>query len=226
MEEPLNNPVTFEFRGDSITFDYPIPDEHSRKKMLKINNFYEWRLLRTLPKFFNGGTAIDVGAFIGTHTIFFKKYCKFDKVISFEPNIDSFKYLQKNCNINKVDATLINKALSDKNSKGIKRETPTAHIGNPKLGCIEIVPDINGDIDIVKLDDFGFEDVKLLKIDVEGSECNVINGSMGLIKKYRPMIIAECYDEVDADRYDRINNLLESLGYKNIYVIGYNGVWK
>jgi FkbM family methyltransferase len=231
MSEELDNPVSFEFRGDTITFDYPIPDEHSRKKMMKINNFYEWRLLRSLPKFFNGGTAIDVGAFIGTHTVFFKKYCRFDKVISFEPNKLSFKYLKRNCDINNVDSVLINKAVLDINTKGIEHITPEANIGNPKLGCIEIIPNENGDVEVVRLDDFNFEDVRLIKIDVEGSECNVINGSLDLINKYKPMIVAECFDNKDgetivSDRYDKIDNLLKSLGYKNIYSIGYNGVWK
>jgi FkbM family methyltransferase len=226
MNEELDYPVSFVLRGETITFDYPIPDEHSRKKMEKINNFYEWRILRTLPKFFNGGTAIDIGAFIGTHTVFFKKFCKFDKIISFEPNQRNFKYLTRNCKINNVDAILINKALSDKKGRGKEEITKPAFTGNPKLGCIEIISNDTGDIDISTLDDFNFEDVSFLKIDVEGFECNVIKGGLNLIKKCKPMIMAECFDEEHPDRFKEIDTLLSNIGYKNLYCIGYNGVWK
>lgn len=217
----LDNPITFTFRNDVITFDFPIPNDHIRNKMIKIQNFYEWNLLRTLPKFFKGGTSIDIGAYIGTHTVFFKKYCRFDKVISFEPNPISYKYLIKNCKLNNIEAELINNSVSNINGKCISKS-----ISDTNSGSSIIISDDEGTINIVKLDDYDFKDVKLIKIDTEGMECEVIDGGVDLINMSHPIIIAECFEDKYTDRYEKINTLLESMGYKNIYTIGYNGVWK
>jgi len=65
------------------------------------------------------------------------------------------------------------------------------------------------------LDSFGFEDVDIIKIDVEGSELFVIEGAVETIKKYQPIVQVELRD-THCKRFgytpDDIINLMMSLG--------------
>ena len=82
-----------------------------------IDGYYELKELKLLSKWLknkiNFGVALDVGAYIGNHSLFFSKY--FRKVISFEPNPVSFELL--NLNIKQTKNIKINNyGLSNKKS--------------------------------------------------------------------------------------------------------------
>ena len=69
-------------------------------------------LRRLIP---SGGTAVDVGAYVGTHTLAFSRFVgSAGSVVSFEPQPDTFKLLEANVADNHVsNVRLENAAVSD-----------------------------------------------------------------------------------------------------------------
>ncbi len=62
---------------------------------------------------------IDIGAYIGYYSLYFYKYKNIKKIISIEPNKDSFTNLLKNIYLNKFDISTFNFACS--NTNGLKK---------------------------------------------------------------------------------------------------------
>ncbi|MBU1103122.1 MAG: FkbM family methyltransferase [Nanoarchaeota archaeon] len=54
-------------------------------------------------------------------------------------------------------------------------------------------------------------DIKFIKIDVEGSELEVIRGALKTLDKFHPKIIFECADD---EKLDDIIEILEKMNYK------------
>jgi hypothetical protein len=67
-----------------------------------------------------------------------------------------------------------------------------------------------------KLDSYEFQEVKVIKIDVQGYEYNVIEGALKTIEKYKPYIFIEieekCLIEFGSSEKELIQKI-ESLGY-------------
>ena len=70
---------------------------------------------------------------------------------------------------------------------------------------------------IDRLDDYQFESVDLIKIDVEGSEIHVIQGGRETIREHQPVIIIELAD-VATEPFGYLCHLIEyelrELGYQ------------
>ena len=67
-------------------------------------------------------------------------------------------------------------------------------------------------INIVPLDYFNFENISLIKIDVEHMEIEVLEGSLNTIKRCKPTIIIETY---------KLTELKETLIFKELLALGY-----
>jgi FkbM family methyltransferase len=64
---------------------------------------------------------------------------------------------------------------------------------------------------VLKLDDFVLDNVKLIKIDVEGFELKVLKGAIRTIIRNKPDIFIECINQV---QFMKVNRFLERIGYK------------
>jgi len=127
-------------------------------------------------------------------------------VVSFEPQPDVFEVLQKN-----VSGTCYNIGLSDcadtltmpKILRGSRANYGGQAIGTrSELGTIPV--------DVLTLDSFSFENIGLMKIDVEGFEERVLRGAVDTIARCRPIMY------IEDDRRDRSASLrafITSLGY-------------
>ena len=74
---------------------------------------------------------------------------------------------------------------------------------------------------MVPVDYFNFENVSLIKIDVEHMEIEVLEGCLNLIKRCKPTILIETY-QLDNLKQTNIFKELISLGYEiNIIPEGY-----
>jgi len=84
-------------------------------KSIQIYGEWAQNEIDTLNFFIREGDSIlDVGAFIGTHSLAFSNLTgKNGRVYAFEPNPSSFEYLKKNTE-NKNNIIIENLALSDK----------------------------------------------------------------------------------------------------------------
>ncbi|WP_114765997.1 FkbM family methyltransferase [Vibrio rhodolitus] len=162
-------------------------------------------------------TAIDIGANIGNHTIMFSKF--FKEVISFEPNPNTFKLLSFNTHlINNVNIN--NVGIGNKEEDLTLYENPTNMGGASTKTSREKSRGI--DITIKKLDSYlpdTLENVGLIKIDVEGMEYQVLQGSLSIIEKNKPVII---FEQSVSDFIDGGNDTLSTLLLKNI---GYTIYW-
>lgn len=74
---------------------------------------------------------------------------------------------------------------------------------------------------VITLDSLNYKDVDLLKIDVEGSEDDVIKGAENTIKHSLPIVVVEIHcrrDDISFKKRQYIFNFLYSLGYKLVDV--------
>jgi FkbM family methyltransferase len=139
--------------------------------------------------------ALDIGANIGNHSIFFSEF--FGEVLAFEPNPRTFALLKLNSEYSAFENNIscFNFGLSSERGrlffKSSRSNIGGSHIvSNPPAGhgkeifLIEVMP---ADEILDLLD----KKISLIKIDVEGHELSVVKGAKELIKKNRPVILFE-----------------------------------
>ena len=210
--------MKFEYQKENI--EMAVNDYHIAIEMMKENNFYEHWLLEFIQRNFSGGTFVDAGANTGNHSVFFNKFCNC-KVIAIEPVKESFFMLVNNIwnNINRNGESpayddhkmlVYNVAISEKIDKAYMSipDPKEQSIGGSKLSA-------SGDqrTDITTLDELlkNEQDIKLIKIDVEGHEVQALIGGLETIKKHKPEIFIETFD-----KFEIIDFMLMSLqiGYE------------
>ena len=155
---------------------------------------------------FRGDVVIDVGASYGDTAIWWSKVFG-ARVIGFEPLDDVYRIFQKNIELNNADVTAYNIALG--NGTNISGST------KGKMLSLDTSPG-SMNFPTQRLDDFSFQRVDLLKIDVEGFECEVLAGATNTINKFQPKIIVEMHSK---ELTKKCNKLLADLGY-HIKVVG------
>ena len=120
-------------------------------------------------------TVIDVGAGCGTWSKAIEPFAK--KVIAFEPDKVHFECLQRNCTINcdprmeAVGAEVMEVSLTEDNFTQAKRV-------NEK-----------GNIRMINLDYMNYQDVDMIKIDVEGYEMQVLKGATKTLENIKYLMI-------------------------------------
>ena len=138
---------------------------------------HDWFLHYLRP--FLGGTMVDMGANIGTHSIY---YAQFGHVHCFEPNPIAFECLQHN--MKGQDATLYNVAVGENNNY-INMSTPED--GN--YGAVFTEP---GDkVPTITLDELCLDQCDFIKIDVEGDEIEALRGAKDTIRRFKPVMCIE-----------------------------------
>jgi len=174
-----------------------------------------------------GDICVDIGAHKGGYLFWFHKSVgKTGKVYAFEPQVILFSYLQRIVKIfNYQNTVLENKGLSSQ--PGVmnffipftkKGTSPGAKIVGPD----EKNTNSHLKIEVTTLDAYFYERKifpKLLKIDVEGHEKQVLRGGINLLKSCKPDIIIECENRYqdNGDIFDVFNLLIE-IGYKGYFM--------
>ena len=147
---------------------------------------YRYYIFNNIPR---KRTMIDIGANIG---IFARPSAElFERVICFEPVFKNFEVLQKNLeNYNNVE--LHNLGLGDKDQT-VTFELQTLKCGHTKQ-VEEFIPNPEFEKhtgELTTLDRFNFQSVDWIKIDVEGFENAVLEGSRDTIQRNRPWLLLE-----------------------------------
>ena len=196
-----------------------IKNDHVSNEIL-IDGFYEGKELKILCEWLKKKKklklAIDIGAYIGNHSIFFSNY--FKKVISFEPNLFSFRLLSINTEKNK-NIKIYNFGISNKNS------TKDFFSYENNYGGSSIRKNSNLKFEKIKAKFLKFDNLKinqkadLIKIDVEGEELNVLKGMSIYLEKCKPIIVFECQEKEVFRGSTKVINFLKKKNYKNFYSI-------
>ena len=187
-----------------------------------LNGFYERELLQGMCALVKDkkGIALDIGANIGNHSLFFSKY--FDAVISFEPVPNNCLLLKANLFLNQIpNITLIEKALSDTNTKmGIDKSnsrntnnTISQLDANKANALNQIMVDVvvgDAELETLNLN----QKITLIKIDVEGHEPFVVAGLRKTIGTHQPIVYWEAFSK---DEAEKTKALLMEMGYSNFY---------
>ena len=176
-------------------------------KQVRDHGYYELTMLNFIKENVGRGTYVDCGANIGNHSVFFAKECSCS-VVAFEPDIENYRLLL--ANTAGINVETWNVGLGDEDVEmGIKRFPH--NMGMNKL--------ISGTgVSVKKLDNFSLDDVKLIKIDVEGMEREVLIGGMRLVSRFKPVLLIETNDP------DSILALLPS-GYKKKRKFNWTATW-
>jgi len=138
---------------------------------------------------------IDVGANIGLHSIAAARAMSGQgKVIAFEPFEPTRKLLEKNLWLNGcADISEISQfALSDKSqSSKLHLGATSGHHSLYELDTPAFYPATSVDVNTITLDDFLPDNltVKLLKLDAEGAEIDIIKGAQKLLKSNPEMFL-------------------------------------
>jgi len=168
-----------------------------------------------------GDIVIDAGANAGAHTLVLSQLVgPQGRVYAFEPQRIIFQLLCANMALNSItNVECFHAGIADENGyirlPDIRYDVP----GN--FGALEIEKyDMSGTkVPLVKLDDFlEINQLKFIKIDVEGMENKVLAGAKNLITKYQPTLY------VENNRPEKSKELLEliwSYGYKAYWHITY-----
>jgi len=176
------------------------------------------------------GTAIDAGAHVGIHTLALAR--RFESVVSFEANPFLFRLLRANAAQNAPgNVTCRNECLY---SRPIEMGLAGAGIqeievpwltgeswagADRNLGAMSFVPDgselFRGTA--CTIDSLGVEDLRLLKVDCQGADGEVLMGAMETIRRCRPVILFEWEDVLARNHsvsLDDVRDALEGCGYE------------
>jgi FkbM family methyltransferase len=143
-----------------------------------------------------GTTVIDIGAFVGSHTVRLAQLASPGLVHAFEPQKDIFELLVKNAKVNNLSNIIShNVALGDKTCgseivKGLGF-TDINRGATPVQGCVDSG---KAAFEMFPLDHFKLKNVSFIKIDAEGSEPIIIKGALETIKQNRPVMFIEVSD--------------------------------
>ena len=179
----------------------------------------EFRYFNLMIK--DDGAILDIGANIGIMTVMLAKRHPNATIYSFEPVPENARALEK---VRKFfglqNVQIIQTALGDVDEDA-KMITPT--ISNAKMqGLSHIIESSseNGEtgdvfpVQVQKLDNITslqqLEKISAIKIDVENFEYYVLKGGENMLRKHRPLVFCELWNN---ERRDLCFELMKSMGY-------------
>jgi protein O-GlcNAc transferase len=177
--------------------------------------FEEWLLTPLKEKVKSFDFVIDVGANIGNHALFFKKVCKADRVVCFEPHPDNLPLLHKNCS----DCEIYDVGISSDNIQGFLEfvNNMDHNSGTSKVSS-------NGHPIVLRtLDSYDFLNVTFIKIDVEGLELEVLRGAQKTIEQNHPDVMVEIHLGVTVEAVQALlpGYVWEKVSFEDHYLFTY-----
>ena len=202
-----------------MAFDY-IANE------ISIHGVYELDELETIFNALKGfesqflqGTACDIGANVGNHSRFFAD--RFEKVLSFEPNpliLDLLKFNTRNYPNIVVSETALGNCEGSSRLSGDVSNLGNYSIVSPidqPLSMNQLRNKQDFEVQITTLDSMkeSLRNLQFIKLDVEGSEYQVLMGAAESIREFTPFIAFEQWPSDFIDGKSKSIEYLASLGY-------------
>lgn len=168
--------ITVEHAGRALRFR---PPGGRVEATLRGGHFYEQSMLEYIEALALPGVYADVGAYVGTHALFFAAFCPASRVLAFEPRPHVLEHLRRNLELNQMaDRVEVHPiGLSDRDE------------------TVRVLLDGRRDpFACRRLDDVVSDPVALIKLDVEGMEEKVLAGAQRILASSRPLLFAEAHD--------------------------------
>lgn len=187
-------------------------------KSILLDGFYEKQIINTITNSFdfdpNSFNCIDVGSNIGNHIVQFSK--SFKKCYGFEPQRRTFKILELNTEFLQ-NVEVFNFGLAKEN-KIVDFIIPKFHTGGGS-NLNENLEYNSNYVESCKLKNFDdqFEiECAFIKIDVEGSELDVLNSMKKTLLNHLPLISIEMAGT--EEEKSKILDFLSKIGYSNYFI--------
>jgi len=181
------DPIEVHFRG--ALFMYPGGDYTTLPTLM--DGVYERAELDALISFLDSLSspicAVDIGANVGIWTVILARHRNVKEVVAFEPSQENLTYLRSNIELNQVKdkVTIVESAVSDVDGEitfddsGSGATKRIAATGTTVVSSVSLDSFLKG------------KSVDLIKIDVEGYEPLVLNGSWSTIETSLPTLFIE-----------------------------------
>ena len=177
-------------------------DEYRRRNNPDLVGFSDPTKIYFIVKKFlpsRGNTALDIGSNTGQYLNLFA--LRFARVIAFEPSKEAFDELKikagkytnvelKNEGVFDINGTI---SVYKHQNSWRKKELSILEKANDGFGWGPVTEEIN--INVIRIDDLNIPGIEFIKIDVEGSELKVLEGSIQTIDKCRPKLFIEIHAE-------------------------------
>jgi len=185
--------VAFDAAGKHVTMRFASSLDHIARTVEHTKTFYEAEMLADVrARLFFPTCAIDVGAHVGNHTLFFSLMLGM-RTIAFEPNPATHALLEANVRENGVGAVckLRNAAIGSETGR-----VAVQSASENNTGMARVRPDAAGDVPLVRLDEELTDEprIDIIKIDVEGWELEVLRGAPRVIAVHRPVLYIEAME--------------------------------
>lgn len=213
-----------------------LPDDEVSGEML-VAGMHEGQLLQPLldhfltahkPRFADE-IALDVGANIGNHSLFFSRY--FRTVLAVEPNPLTLHVLRANAALSGADIRVLPMGFADQdgmlsffsNKRGNLGASGFAFAGGPtgsadglQIEC----PVRRGDAVLGEvLSGERLSRIGLIKLDVEGAELSALRGLGETLQRDKPFVIFESLKSEGESGGAAIFSLLREVGYATFYAV-------
>ena len=199
-----------------------------REKLLMLTpprRFYERRIVEEIRSgepelallaelFPRGGTVVDAGANQGFFAFALSKLA--NRVVAFEPNPDYARFarwmLRGRAEVHEI-------ALSDRAGQAtfhvpLSDEGMVLHFaGNLKNTHSQFRNQRTYPVEMRTLDSYALTDVRFIKVDVEGSEREVLDGGRATIARDKPVLLLELLSGTHADPGAYTASICDSFGY-------------
>ena len=164
-------------------------------------------------------TGIDIGAKVGMYTYRIRKHSR--DVVAFEPIPLFHSYLHKVFGTRR--ARIEPYAVSNKRAN-VTLRMPYDSGGGPQFGrstidpanklAHKVVATVQElEIETRTVDDYAFDAVGFIKIDVEGHELAVLEGARKTIERDHPNLLIECNDDHFPDAVASVQKWMKDAGY-------------
>lgn len=187
-----------------------LPDGVFAKSIAVVHPRVEPEMRRVVAACPRGGVAVDVGAWYGPWTRQMSR--RVDKVVAFEANPKVATVLRRTAPANVVVHQV---AVSDRDEAAVELSVSG---GRGREGRSSVEPHLGVGAERItvptrRLDSYGLEGVRLIKVDVEGHELPALRGARSLLERDHPVLVVEL--DVRHDNVAPVIEFLTELGYRS-----------